>query len=917
MLAAILLLRPWERYGVRWGSVGKYSGHTDAMAKFALRDHKGFTLLELLAVMAIVAVLAGIVSVSVSGSGQTSKDTRSKGDATSIESALAGYLGSRGGVEVLVPKVATVLGRIEVKQVISTNWPENYISDTYSKVFPEGAISTVGSVTFLNSDGTLSDLTARGLLQGFNAIDFDVLFDGGFMAAVPKSVSETSQDFNNYLWLLEKSITAGGTGAVASREVAVFKLISVEEISGSDLVDLTYSLLFGGDFSDQHPVASIQTVTTDEDIPIRVILSGTDLESCELTFLIEEQPLNGDLTGIFDNLCVAGDPNTDSASVIYLPDPNFNGADSFSYSVIDGNGDDIASITVTINVVNDAPSFTIPTLNLSISADEDAVAQSVSGWVTDISAGPSDESGQTLNFVVTENDNPGLFSSGPAVSSSTGDLTYTPATNANGVANVTVVLRDTFGGADTSAPQPFTITVNAVNDPPVFTVTDQEVDEDSGAQSMSITGVSPGPSDEVLAGQTVSFTATSSPSGIISDPTISVSGASRTLSYTPVANQNGTVTITVVADDGQGANNNSSDTFNIIVTAVNDPPVFTVTDQEVDEDSGAQSMSITGVSPGPSDEVLAGQTVSFTATANPSGIISDPTISGSGASRTLSYTPVANQNGTVTITVVANDDQGANNTSSDTFKIIVTAVNDPPTATIDTTNRVSTSITFTGHGADVEDGDPMAVSALVWEIALTSAPGVILDTKTGVSTDTFTQLDSSASYTLTLTVTDTGNSTGADSKVFAGTVFQDTFDSETQRGNATTLANWTVTAGNVDVIGPDFANLYSGNGNYLDMAGCTNGTIQSSLLNLPPGAYRLSFEIGNNPDGLDNNRLQVTLAPPLVDENFNAQAALTLITRTFNVTTSTQASLVFKEIGDLNCGGTVLDDVLLTLLSAT
>ena len=219
------------------------------MAEFALRDHKGFTLLELLAVMAIVAVLAGIVSVSVSGTGQTSKDTRSKGDATSIESALAGYLGSRGGVEVLVPKVATVLGRIEVKQVISTNWPENYISDTYSKVFPEGAISTVGSVTFLNSDGTLSDSTSRGLLQGFNAIDFNVLFDGGFLEAVPKSVSETSQDFSNYLWLLGKSITAGGTGAVASRRVAVFKLISVEEIAGSDLVDLTYRLLFGGDFS--------------------------------------------------------------------------------------------------------------------------------------------------------------------------------------------------------------------------------------------------------------------------------------------------------------------------------------------------------------------------------------------------------------------------------------------------------------------------------------------------------------------------------------------------------------------------------------------------------------------------------------------------------------------------------------------
>ena len=277
--------------------------------------------------MAIVAVLAGIISVSVAGTGQTSRDTQSRQDATSVESALAGYLGSRDGVEVLVPKVTTVLGRIEVRQVISVNWPENFISDTYSKVFPEGEITTVGSVTFLDSDGTLSDLTARGLLRGFNAVDFDLLFDGGFLAAVPKNVGESSQDFSNYLWLFEKTFTAGGTGEVASREVAVFKLVSVDNIAGSDLVALTYKLLFGGDFSDQHPVASSQEVTTDEDTPLSVTLSGTDFESCELTFVIEAQPDHGVLTSIFDNLCDPGEPNTDSANITYVPNLNFNGTD--------------------------------------------------------------------------------------------------------------------------------------------------------------------------------------------------------------------------------------------------------------------------------------------------------------------------------------------------------------------------------------------------------------------------------------------------------------------------------------------------------------------------------------------------------------------------------------------------------------
>ena len=62
---------------------------------------------------------------------------------------------------------------------------------------------------------------------------------------------------------------------------------------------------------------------------------------------------------------------------------------------------------------------------------EDAGAQSVPGWATAISAGPADESGQTLTFNVTGNTNTALFSVGPAVDSS-GNLTYTPAADANG-----------------------------------------------------------------------------------------------------------------------------------------------------------------------------------------------------------------------------------------------------------------------------------------------------------------------------------------------------------------------------------------------------------------------------------------------------------------------------------------------------
>ena len=101
---------------------------------------------------------------------------------------------------------------------------------------------------------------------------------------------------------------------------------------------------------------------------------------------------------------------------------------------------------------------------------------------------PPDESGQTLNFTVS-NDNNALFSVQPAVSPA-GVLTYTAAAEANGSALVTLSLVDTGGtangGVDTSVAQTFTINVTPINDAPSFTAgPDQTVLEDAGAQTVN------------------------------------------------------------------------------------------------------------------------------------------------------------------------------------------------------------------------------------------------------------------------------------------------------------------------------------------------------------------------------------------------------------------------------------------------
>lgn len=91
-------------------------GKTEGMSSIRLRNHRGFTLIELLAVMAIVAVLAGIVSVAVGGTGETSKDTQTKQDATTINTAAADFFSAQVGAEVLVPKTVEIFGDSGIEQ---------------------------------------------------------------------------------------------------------------------------------------------------------------------------------------------------------------------------------------------------------------------------------------------------------------------------------------------------------------------------------------------------------------------------------------------------------------------------------------------------------------------------------------------------------------------------------------------------------------------------------------------------------------------------------------------------------------------------------------------------------------------------------------------------------------------------------
>jgi VCBS repeat-containing protein len=254
------------------------------------------------------------------------------------------------------------------------------------------------------------------------------------------------------------------------------------------------------------------------------------------------------------------------------------------------------TFTISVNPVNHAPSFT---KGASQTALEDAGAQSVTGWATNMNAGPSNEAAQALDFIVT-NDNNALFSTLPSVDA-TGKLSYTAAPNRNGSATVTVKLHDNGGtangGVDTSPVQTFTITITPVNDAPTFNLmANNTAAEDAGPQTVNgaLTNASPGPFET---GQTLTLTVTNANHALFSvQPSIDL--ATGTLKYTSAPNANGSATVTVTLQDDGGAANGGVDqttkTFTITVTPVNDAPVITAFSGATQLVAAGGSVSVTG-----------------------------------------------------------------------------------------------------------------------------------------------------------------------------------------------------------------------------------------------------------------------------------------------------------------------------------
>jgi ELWxxDGT repeat protein len=135
----------------------------------------------------------------------------------------------------------------------------------------------------------------------------------------------------------------------------------------------------------------------------------------------------------------------------------FNAAGTLFFSADDGtHGAELwtAQVGPSSNV---APSFE-KGADLSV---DDGSSQSYPAWATAISAGAFGDAGQSVHFVLS-NDNAGLFAVPPQIDRD-GRLTLTAAFNAKGLATIEVVLKDdggtASGGSDLSEVETLTIKI--------------------------------------------------------------------------------------------------------------------------------------------------------------------------------------------------------------------------------------------------------------------------------------------------------------------------------------------------------------------------------------------------------------------------------------------------------------------------
>ena len=589
------------------------------------------------------------------------------------------------------------------------------------------------------------------------------------------------------------------------------------------------------------PVANDDAMSVNEDdmAELDVIANDTDVDISREGDTLTLVGCAGASNGL---LSASATPNT---SIIYTPNPNFFGADSFTCTTRDVAGaTDTATVTVTVNSVNDAPTAAPG----SLTTDEDTPQTlDLAPSVIDIETA---DAGLTITITTP--------ASSGAVTVSGTVVTYTPNANSNGADSFDYTVTDANGATATSS---VSVTVNPINDAPVAaadvvtTGEDLPITIDVLANDTDV--------DTSREGDTLSFVSC----GAASHGAVTANLDGVRVDYAPTLNYNGADSFTCTIRDAAGLT--STALVSVTITPTNDAP-DAVPDNVTTPEDIAVTLNVLS-----NDLEFDGQTITLdSCTQGTSGATTFNAATGD-----VTYTPALNFNGSdsfsCTITDGIAQDIGY-------VSVNVTAVNDTPVATADSlvaNEETAATVDLSNNVSDVET----AANALIITVAAGNEPAHGVATVLGQTIQYTGDLDFVGADSFTYTVSD-GVAT---STAVVSVTVNNVNDAPVATADALTVAE--DSSATVRVLDND-TDVDAGETATLTLVSCTNGT--NGSVNANTGTGEATYTV-TTPDYVGGDTFNCTIRDV---NNATATAAVTVtVTPVNDLPTAADDTLVLNE----------------------